>query len=125
MVKYYSPLFQEKSPQASLLNNSIVMNAYSPEFVISISYALSINFLKSPPELKNSITTNENRKSYSVLSMGVFSWTKNGNYLYCLRMREGNVFILSVCLLCVCLSVQVITFECLDIETSFWYGDTH
>ena len=29
-------------------------------------------------------------------------------------MREGNVFILSVCL-----SVQAITFECLDIETSF------
>ena len=38
------------------------------------------------------------------------------------RMQEGNVFILSVCL-CVCLSIQAITFECLDIETLFlvWY----
>ena len=44
------------------------------------------------------------------------------------RMREGNVFILSVsvsvclsvCLsVCVYLSVRAITFECLDIETSF------
>ena len=35
------------------------------------------------------------------------------------RMREGNVFILSVCL-----SVWAITFECFDIETSFmvWYN---
>ena len=30
------------------------------------------------------------------------------------RLREGNVFTLSVCL-----SVQAITFECLDKETSF------
>ena len=34
------------------------------------------------------------------------------------RMWEGNVFILSVCL-SVCVSVQAITFACLDIETSF------
>ena len=36
-------------------------------------------------------------------------------------MREGNVFILSVCL---SVSVRAITFECLDTETSFlvwWY----
>ena len=39
------------------------------------------------------------------------------------RMREGNVFILSV-RLSICLSVQAITFECFDIETWFlvwWY----
>ena len=40
-------------------------------------------------------------------------------HLYRLRMRADNVFILSVCL-----SVQAITFECLDVETSFWYGGT-
>ena len=46
---------------------------------------------------------------------------------FCPHMREGNVFILCVCV-CVCLSVcesvWAITFECLDIETSFlvwWY----
>ena len=46
---------------------------------------------------------------------------------YHLHMWEGNVFILSECV-CVCVyvcgSVQAITFECLDIETSFlawWY----
>ena len=32
-------------------------------------------------------------------------------------MWEGNVFVLSVCL-SVCLSVQAITFECLDIENT-------
>ena len=51
------------------------------------------------------------------------------------RMREGNVFILSVCVsvslcvcvcvcLCVCLSIRAITSECLDIQTSifvWWY----
>ena len=35
-------------------------------------------------------------------------------YFYRPRMREGDVFILSVCL-----SVPAIAFECLDIETSF------
>ena len=43
-------------------------------------------------------------------------------YYYHLCMWEGNVFILSVCLSvcsCVCVSVQAITFECLDIETLF------
>ena len=34
-------------------------------------------------------------------------------------MREGNVFILSV-FVSVCLSVQAITFECLNIEASFF-----
>ena len=34
------------------------------------------------------------------------------------RMREGNVFVLSV-RLSVCVSVQAITFEYLDIESSF------
>ena len=40
-------------------------------------------------------------------------------HYYRTRMREGNVFILSACQ-----SVRAITFECLDIETSFlvwWY----
>ena len=41
------------------------------------------------------------------------------------RMREGNVFILSVCCVSVCVSARVITFECLDIETSFWVWQYH
>ena len=46
------------------------------------------------------------------------------SYFYRPRMRQGNVFILFVCVcVCVCLSVCVsvwaITFECLNIETSF------
>ena len=47
----------------------------------------------------------------------------SGIYNYRPRMRKGNVFILSVSV-CVFVSVQAITFECLDIETSFlvqWY----
>ena len=40
-------------------------------------------------------------------------WLKFALFFYRPRMWEGNVFILSVCL-----SVQAITFECLDIENS-------
>ena len=46
-------------------------------------------------------------------------------HFYRPRMQEGNVFTLPVCVcLSVCLSIQAITFECPDKETSFlvwWY----
>ena len=51
-------------------------------------------------------------------------WQSCSNF-YRPHMREGNVFILSMCVcVSICVSVQAITFECLDKETSFWYGDT-
>ena len=52
----------------------------------------------------------------------VFNWkaffVNTCLYYYHPRMRVGNVFGH------VCLSVQAITFEPLDIETSFWYAGT-
>ena len=49
------------------------------------------------------------------------SFTSCGCSIFCYhpRMREGNVFILSV-YVSVCMSVRAKTFECLDIEASFF-----
>ena len=55
--------------------------------------------------------------SFLVILVGTRPFDGKG-YDYRPRMREGNVFILYVCL-SVCVSVWAITFECLDIETSF------
>ena len=55
---------------------------------------------------------------YKHVALQLYSKRKGYNYRPCLR--EGNVLVLSV-YLSVCLSVRAIIFECLDVETSFWY----
>ena len=101
-----------------ICTNHIVMIAHTPAFLRVGEHYDKVAF---PSYTKIVPCVSLNRSELVKAQSVIYLATMQNSFHYCPCMWEGNVFILSVC---VCVSVQAISFECLDIETSFWYGDT-